>query len=143
MEQLKSHAQKSPKTRGRAMGWLTLKLFYRTTDNYSEETRYMWTLAEVREYAQMVFDLSNQEFALHLVADHKKINTDRELWIAWRPYRTRSGDARLHLKVVAAPAAPPLVHWSPREEDFWSPGDDEMEVEEEEAAAEGWGLPSS
>ena len=142
MEQLKSHAQKSPKTRGRAMGWLTLKLFYRTTDNYSEETRYMWTLAEVREYAQMVFDLNNQEFTLHLMADHnKKINTDRELWIAWRPYRTRSGDARLHLKVVAAP--PPLVHWSPREEDFWSPGDDEMEVEEEEAAAEGWGLPSS
>ena len=42
----------------------------------------------------------------------------RELWIAWRPYWTRSGDARLHLKVVAAPAAPPLVHWSPREEDF-------------------------
>ena len=45
------------------MGWLTLKLFYGTTDNYSEETRYMWTLAEVREYAQMVFDLNNQEFA--------------------------------------------------------------------------------
>ena len=88
------------------MGWLTLKLFYGTTDNYSEETRYMWTLAVVREYAQMVFNLNNQEFALHLMADHKKINTDRELWIAWRPYWTRSGDARLHLKVVAAPAAP-------------------------------------
>ena len=34
------------------MGGLTLKLFYRTADNYSEETRYMWTLAEVREYTQ-------------------------------------------------------------------------------------------
>ena len=125
MEQLKSHAQKSPKTRGRAMGWLTLKLFYHTADNYSEETRYMWTLAEVREYAQMVFDLNNQEFALHLMADHnKKINTDRELWIAWRPYRTRSGDARLHLKVVAAPAAPLAPE-----------SDDEMEVEEEDEEA--------
>ena len=69
------------------MGWLTLKLFYRTTDNYSDETRWMWTLAEVREYAQSVFDLSNQEFALHLM-DHKMINTDRELYLAWRPYRT-------------------------------------------------------
>ena len=114
----------TPKTRGRAMGWLTLKLFYGTTDNYSEETRYMWTLAEVREYAQMVFDLNNQEFALHLMADHKKINTDRELWIAWRPYRTRSGDARLHLKVVAAPAAPLAPE-----------SDDEMEVEEEDEEA--------
>ena len=84
----------------------------------------MWTLAEVREYAQMVFDLNNQEFALHLMADHKKINTDRELWIAWRPYRTRSGDARLHLKVVAAPAAPLAPE-----------SDDEMEVEEEDEEA--------
>ena len=60
------------------MGWLALKLFYHTADNYmySEETRYMWTLAEVREYAQMVFDLNNREFALHLVADHyEMINT--------------------------------------------------------------------
>ena len=106
------------------MGWLTLKLFYHTKDNCFEETRWMWTLAEVREYAQMVFDLSNQEFALHLVADHKKITTDRELWIAWRPYRTRSGDARLHLKVVAAPAAPLAPE-----------SDDEMEVEEEDEEA--------
>jgi hypothetical protein len=112
------------------MGWLTLKLFYHTTDNYSEETRWMWTLAEVREYAQMVFDLSNQEFALHLVADHKKINTDRELWIAWRPYRTRSGDARLHLKVVVAAAtlAAPAAPLAPE-------SDDEMEVEEEDEEA--------
>ena len=83
----------TPKTRGRAMGWLTLKLFYGTTDNYSEETRYMWTLAEVREYAQMVFDLNNQEFALHL-------------------------------KVVAAPAAPLAPE-----------SDDEMEVEEDDEEA--------
>ena len=33
--------------------------------------------------------------------------------------------------MVAAPAAPPVVHWSPQPEDFWS-GDDEMEVEEED-----------
>ena len=94
----------------------------------------MWTLAEVREYAQMVFDLNNQEFALHLMADHKKISTDRELWIAWRPYRTRSGDARLHLKVVAAPPAPletvaaPAAPLAPE-------SDDEMEVEEEDEEA--------
>ena len=116
-------------------GWLTLKLFYHTADNYmySEETRYMWTLAEVREYAQMVFDLNNQEeFALHLVADHEKINTEEELYLQWRPYWTRSGHGRLHLKVVAAPAAPvaaPAAPLAPAPE-----SDDEMEVEEEDEA---------
>ena len=104
---------------------LTLKLFYRTADNYAEETRPEWTFAEVQEYARSAFELNDQIFTLYVKFNDKKINNDRELWLAWRPYSTRSGDAQLRLKVV------------PREEDyyFWSSSDDEMEVEEEEEEA--------
>ena len=106
---------------------LTLKLFYRTADNYTEETRPEWTFAEVQEYARSAFELNDQIFTLYVKSNDKKINNDRELSLVWRPYCTRSGDAQLRLKVVAA--APP------RDEDFWSSGDDEMEVEEEEEEA--------
>ena len=96
---------------------LTLKLFYRTADNYTEETRPEWTFAEVQEKARSAFELNDQIFALHVKSNHKKINNDRELSLAWRVrVRYHTSDAQLRLNVV-------------------TPSDDEMEVEEEEEDA--------